>query len=122
MEQVVAAYRQKLAEVRATHKREAQRLATELAADGASKVILFGSVAQSRDSFSSDIDLVAVSNAVRGVPFHRRIADALVKLNPTVKTDLLIYTSEEWEDLCASRRFIQNEMLEKGVTLYERFR
>jgi predicted nucleotidyltransferase len=120
MELVTAAYRHQLARVRLEHRQEAERLAAELAAGGASIVILFGSVAQGTDSFSSDIDLVAVSDAVRDIPFHRRTAEALARLNPSVHTDLLIYTPEEWEALRRSRRFVRDEMWQKGVILYER--
>lgn len=116
----VTAYRRKLKNTRMAHRQEAQRLAIELAASGASKVILFGSVAQGQDSFSSDLDLVAITDSVRGVPFHQRIADALLRLNPSMQTDLLIYTAEEWDGLCSCRRFVQEEILEKGVVLYER--
>ena len=120
MELVLAEYRRNLANVRMEHRREAQRLAQELAAMGASKVILFGSVAQGRDSFSSDVDLVAILDTVSVIPFHQRIVNALLAIEPTTKTDLLIYTTEEWNTLCVSRRFIRNEILNKGVILYER--
>jgi len=117
---VVMSYRRKLAAARKAHRQEAERLAAALSEGGASKVILFGSVAQRRDSFSSDLDLVAISEAVRDVPFHLRTAQALAKLQPAVRTDLLIYTPEEWDELCATRRFVQSEISDKGVVLYER--
>ena len=117
---VVMSYRRKLAAARTAHRREAERLAAALSAGGASKVILFGSVAQRRDSFSSDLDLVAISEAVRDVPFHIRTAQALSQLQPSIRTDLLIYTPEEWEELCATRHFVRNEISGKGVVLYER--
>jgi predicted nucleotidyltransferase len=121
MQQVIDAHRQRLASIRAAHRQEAERLAHQLADDGVSKVILFGSVAERRDSFGSDIDLAAISDAVAGVPFNQRTADAMLKLRPAFKTDLLIYTPDEWNDLCASRRFVKDEMLNKGVVLFERY-
>ena len=114
---IADAYRARLVQVRAAHRLEAERIAGALACQGASLVILFGSVAQGRDSFSSDIDLAAVSDRARGVPFSKRIADALELLGPAMPTDLLIYTPDEWERLVAERPFIRREVVGKGVVL-----
>lgn len=119
LDAVVASYRRKLAAARKVHRQEAERLAAALSDGGALKVILFGSVAEGRDSFSSDLDLVAISEDVRDVPFHLRTAEALARLQPSVRTDLLIYTPEEWADLCATRHFVRQEISDKGVVLYE---
>ncbi len=116
---IVTAYRARLDDVRATHRREAVRLARMLADGGASLVILFGSVAQGCDSFSSDIDLAAVSERVRDTPFSARIAEALARLQPMVPTDLLIYTPEEWARLLDERSFIRREVVGKGVVLHD---
>lgn len=118
MQEIIQAHRQKLIAIRAAHRQEAERLAQQLAADGALKVILFGSVAQGQDSFGSDIDLAVLSDAVAGIPFNQRTADAMLKLQPAFRTDLLIYTPGEWNDLCTSRRFVKNEMQQKGVVLF----
>ncbi|MCL6563580.1 MAG: nucleotidyltransferase domain-containing protein [Firmicutes bacterium] len=120
--QIVAAYRRKLVEVRRHRRQEAERLAAALASDGAQKVILFGSMAHGADAFDSDIDLVAISDAVGDVPFHQRAAEALVRHNPTMRVDLLIYTPEEWEALVRSRRFVRDEIAGRGTVLYERAR
>lgn len=116
----MTAYRQRLAHIQALHRQEAERLAAALAVHGAAKAILFGSVAQGTDSFSSDIDLVALFEGVGSVPFPQRTADALAWLNPAVRTDLLIYTPEEWDALRTSRRFVRDELAHKGVVLFER--
>jgi predicted nucleotidyltransferase len=101
--------------VRVAHRQEAARLARMLADCGVSLVILFGSVAQGCDSFGSDIDLAAVSERARDMPFSVRIAEALARLQPTVATDLLIYTPEEWARLLDERSFIRHEVVGKGV-------
>jgi predicted nucleotidyltransferase len=117
---IAESYRRKLADVRRQHREEAERLAAALGSDGAQKVILFGSVARGTDAFGSDIDLVAISDAVRDVPFHQRTAEALARYNPTTRVDLLIYTPEEWEALVRSRKFVQEEIVGWGTVLYGR--
>ncbi len=116
----MTAYRQRMAHIRALNRQEAERLAAALAAHGAAKVILFGSVAQGTDSFNSDIDLVAFFADVGAVPFPQRTADALAWLNPALRTGLLICTPEEWDALRASRHFVRDELAHKGVVLFER--
>jgi predicted nucleotidyltransferase len=117
---LTARYRRRLADIRAFHRQEAERLAAALAARGVHTVILFGSVAQGTDSFNSDIDLVAISDWVHDIPFPRRAAEVLTSLQPNVRTDLLLYTPEEWETLRTARRFVRDEIERKGMLLYPR--
>ena len=119
-EEIRRAQQERLRGLRASRRREAERLALGLGAAGVLKVILFGSVAVGEDSFHSDIDLVAVTDAVAGQPFPGRLAPLLAKLQPRQTVDLLVYTAGEWTELCATRAFVREEIAGKGVLLYER--
>lgn len=61
---------------------EARRLATALVEGGAERVLLYGALAHGRASPSSDLDLVAISEAVRDEPFPGRWSDRLAALKP----------------------------------------
>jgi predicted nucleotidyltransferase len=82
------------------------------------KVILFGSLAQDEVRAWSDIDLVVVS------PTEDRFLDRTKKmlrlLRPRVGLDVLVYTPQEFEQLCQERPFFQQEIVRKGQVLYER--
>ena len=41
-------------------------------------------------------------------------------LRPRVGLDVLVYTPEEFEQLCRERAFFQHEIVQKGQVLYER--
>ncbi len=82
------------------------------------KVILFGSLATGNVNEWSDIDLVVVNRTE--LPFLKRLQKISRMLQPTVGTDILYYTPEEFADLCANRLFVQEEIIEKGKVIYER--
>ncbi len=82
------------------------------------KIILFGSLAQGQVSEWSDLDLVVVQQTE--LPFLERSKQALRLLRPQVGLDVLVYTPEEFEQLCQERRFFREEILDKGQALYER--
>ncbi|MDA8146503.1 MAG: hypothetical protein M0Z27_10655 [Thermaerobacter sp.] len=46
--------------------------------------------------------------------------DVLAALNPRSPVNLLVYTPSEWERLQDERRFVREELAEKGVVLNER--
>lgn len=81
-------------------------------------IIVFGSFAQRRVTEWSDLDLVVVANT--DLPFYERLDRVYRGVNPQVGLDVLVYTPAEWADLIASRRFVQEEILNKGRVLYER--
>ena len=85
---------------------------------GAEKVIIFGSLATGEISEWSDLDLVVIKKTRK--KFFHRLDDVLEISRPRVGTDFLVYTPEEFERLCASRRFFKEEILAKGRVLYDR--
>ncbi|MFH1829948.1 MAG: nucleotidyltransferase domain-containing protein [Pseudomonadota bacterium] len=82
------------------------------------KVILFGSLAIGEVQEWSDIDLMVVMETDK--PFMQRIKEMVECIKPNVGTDILVYTPKEFEELCKSRRFFQDEIDEKGRTVYEK--
>lgn len=66
----------------------------------------------------SDIDFIIVKETKK--PFLDRIKEVILLLRPKVGMDVLIYTPEEFENLCATRAFFKNEICLKGRTIYER--
>ena len=66
---------------------------------------------------SSDLDVVIVSEAFRGLPFLERSAKVLAEVDPPFAVDLLCYTPQEFE---AKREElgVVSLALEEGVTLF----
>jgi len=82
------------------------------------RVIVFGSLATDQVHAWSDIDLVIVQRT--DLAFFQRLRQARRLLQPQVGTDILVYTPEEFEQLCGERAFFQEEILDRGVVVYER--
>ncbi len=82
------------------------------------KIILFGSLAAGKLHRWSDIDLLIVEKTT--LPFFQRLHQKRLLLQPTVGTDILIYTPEEFEQLSLERPFFHEEVINKGTVLYER--
>lgn len=61
-------------------------------------VLLFGSHARGDALEDSDVDLIVVAEAFRGVPFLARAERLLRELNPKLAIDLLCYTPEEFAE------------------------
>lgn len=80
------------------------------------RVILFGSLAHGVLHPDSDLDLIVVMPSSH--PFLDRIGELLERFRPRVGMDLLVYTPEEFEEI-RSRPFFQEEVLAKGVVVYE---
>jgi predicted nucleotidyltransferase len=115
----LTAWERRLAAHRAQLRAEAERLAAGFARAGAQRVLLFGSTACGRAGFVSDLDLV-VAPVDPEILVPHRLRDVLAALNPRSPVDLLVYTPSEWERLQDERRFVRDELAEKGVVLYER--
>ncbi len=84
------------------------------------QILLFGSLATGEIHSWSDIDLVIVMKT--DLPFIERLHFIRRLLKPRVATDLLVYTPEEFEQLARERPFVREEIVSKGVVLYERGR
>ena len=82
------------------------------------RIIVFGSMASGEVGPWSDIDLVIVQQT--DLPFMKRLRQVRQLLKPRVGTDILVYTPSEFEQLRQERPFVREEILEKGIVLYER--
>lgn len=82
------------------------------------KVIIFGSIVTGEINEWSDIDLLIVKRTDKA--FLDRTKEVLLLLNPKVGVDILVYTPDEFNTLKKERRFFIDEIIKKGVTLYER--
>lgn len=82
------------------------------------RILLFGSMASGNIGPWSDIDLVIVKETSRR--FLDRTRDVMELLRPEVGVDILVYTPEEFEQLKRDRRFVRDEIVEKGKVLYQR--
>lgn len=81
------------------------------------KVIVFGTLAKGPVHEWSDIDLVVVERTQ--LPFFQRIKKIRQLLQPKVGMDIMVYTPEEFEQLCTNRPFFQEEIVGKGKIVYE---
>ncbi|MDI9570609.1 MAG: nucleotidyltransferase domain-containing protein [Pseudomonadota bacterium] len=82
------------------------------------KVILFGTLVEGKRVHEwSDIDLVVIEKT--GLPFFQRLRKVRKLLRPKVGTDIIVYTPEEFDRLCAERPFFREEIVAKGEVIYE---
>ena len=81
-------------------------------------LLLFGSFASGHVQEWSDLDLVVVAEST--LPFSRRLDHFYRSVLPRVGLDALVYTPSEWADLRHGRRFVKEEIVKKGVVIYER--
>ncbi len=105
---------------------ERRRLRREIARQFATRVveayhptciILYGSVAQDKDTLDSDVDLIIIGGHLPDKPFER--VRQLIGLNNTiVPIEPLSYTEAEFEQMLAERHVTALEALEFGVPLY----
>jgi len=80
------------------------------------KAVLFGSLARGDVTEWSDVDLILVKET--SLRFVDRIEEALTVLQPRVGLDVLVYTSEEFEQLLETSAFIQR-VVREGRVIYE---
>jgi predicted nucleotidyltransferase len=102
---------------------ELNRFVARLAEDpSCRRAILFGSLASGGAgealTEASDIDLIVIQET--DVPFWRRIVAMRRWLEPRLATDLLVYTPQEYEQLCRDRPWFCDEVTAKGRVVYER--
>ena len=81
-------------------------------------IIAFGSLATGQVHAWSDIDLVVVVQT--DLPFLQRSRQLRNLLRPKVGTDILVYTPQEFAQMRQERPFFRDEILTKGIVLYER--
>lgn len=82
------------------------------------RIIVFGSLATGDIHAWSDIDLVIIE--ATDLPFMQRLHQVRDLLRPTVATDILVYTPEEFDRLGQERPFVRDEILSNGRIVYER--
>lgn len=81
------------------------------------RIILFGSHAAGTADEDSDIDLIVVYDTRER--FLDRLRELYVAWTFPKSADILAYTPQEFEDLLASRHFVQDAVA-AGTVLYER--
>ena len=81
------------------------------------KVILFGTLARGQVHEWSDIDLIVIENTP--LPFFQRLRKVRKLLRPKVGIDVMVYTPEEFDQMCADRPFFREEIVAKGEVIYE---
>gem|GEM_PF-313184 len=81
------------------------------------RVILFGTLATGMINEWSDIDLIVVEKTA--LPFFQRLRKVHKLLRPKVGIDIMVYTPEEFGQLCKDRPFFREEIVEKGKVIYE---
>lgn len=82
------------------------------------KVILFGSLAEGKVDEWSDLDLLVVKKSRKR--FIDRIGEVLDLCTPSVGTDFIVYTPEEFKMMVEEEPFVRDEIVGKGRVLYER--
>ncbi len=83
---------------------------------GVRRIVLFGSMATGSARNRSDLDIVVIQSTSKR--FMDRLDEFYRLLVPTVETDILVYTPEEWSSLLRTRRFVQR-IASEGKVLYE---
>jgi predicted nucleotidyltransferase len=97
-----------------------RRITRKLVEWGATRVILFGSVARGDYTASSDIDLLIVKETPERIP--QRIADALDRCSeadPPLPVEPLVYTPAEFDRLVADENPLVQAALVHGRVLHD---
>jgi hypothetical protein len=68
----------------------------------------------------SDIDLVVIEQTQ--LPFFQRIKKIRKLIKPKVGMDIMVYTPDEFDQLCIDRPFFREEIVAKGKIVYENIR
>jgi DNA polymerase sigma len=98
-------------------RNELERILPRLIAAGVEKIILFGSLAKNTVGKSSDIDLIVIKKTDK--KFLDRLEELYTHIKPETGIDMLVYTSEEFEQMMSDSQFIKSAV-KKGRVLYER--
>lgn len=97
-------------------ERELSRIVAALPQLGVRRAVLFGSLAEGGVGVSSDLDLILIVPSTE--PFSARCTRFYEALAPTVSTDLLVYTPEEFEAL-RQRPFLRQALARARVVYAE---
>ena len=86
---------------------------------GAKKAILFGSYARGDPDEYSDIDVIIVAESKR--PLVERFKDFsdLWKVSPVKAIDVLVYTPQEFKEMCQRENPFILRAVEEGKVIYE---
>lgn len=88
---------------------------------GAERIIAFGSCVRGKPSADSDVDLCVIRRHPPDCTHPRRDASlAVLRTGCRLATDLLVLTPEQWNRHQQSPFGVHAEILEHGITLYER--
>lgn len=101
---------------RARLEAETQRLVEQLKAMGATKVVLFGSLARGQISLFSDIDLLVVFDEER--PAHELTRWVYQNIQAGEAVDILAYSQKALQKV--RKRPFFHHLLNEGKVLYER--
>lgn len=83
------------------------------------KIIMFGSLAAGNAEEYSDIDLAVVMDT--DLRFVERILHLVELTDPQVPVDFMVYTPKEFQQMIEEDNlFLTEEVLKKGVILYDR--
>ena len=82
------------------------------------KIILFGSGSESAKKFPNDFDLLIINDM--SVPRIRRRAEILRNVDYNIPLDIIILTPVELNFLIKNNSIFINEILKKGIILYEK--
>ena len=108
-----------LSERKAQLELELARMVRVLSADATvEKMIVFGSLASGEIHEWSDIDLLVVKETDKR--FIERLHEVRLSVMPQEAVDFVVYTPHEFYVLAPQRRFVREEIVEKGRVVYER--
>jgi len=82
------------------------------------RAILYGSLVSGDVHEWSDIDLVVIQES--DMRFWDRVKAMLLRVEPRLATDILVYTPKEYQNLVRDRPFVRDEIAERGRVVYER--
>lgn len=81
------------------------------------RVFLFGSAVKPESlTEGSDLDICIVQKTER--PFYDRLAEWILKIQPEVGLDLVVYRPEEFDQMIRENYFVRSEISEKGREIY----
>jgi predicted nucleotidyltransferase len=104
--------------IRTATNREIEQLSEQIAREFQPlKIILFGSHANGKPAWDSDVDLLVVM-AFKGRPNHQAVK-IRSRLNTTVALDLLVRTPQQVSERLAMGDTFMRDILERGKVVYE---